>query len=226
MSIDLARIRLICFDVDGTLSDTDEQYLRRIAPWLKPLAPLLGQDATTLARSLVYRLETPGNLALAGLDRLGLDSLANQISERIDRLVASRRRPAFLMIGGAQEMLTELYPRYPLAVVSARGRRKTLAFLEHFHLTGYFQHIVTGQTCRRTKPHPDPILWAARQAGVSPSECLMVGDTTVDIRAGKAAGAQTVGVLCGFGQAEELERAGADLVLPHTTDLLQVIDEA
>jgi phosphoglycolate phosphatase-like HAD superfamily hydrolase len=51
----------------------------------------------------------------------------------------------------------------------------------------------------------------------------MVGDTTVDIRAGKAAGAQTVGVLCGFGQTEELEQAGADLVLTHTTDLLQVI---
>jgi phosphoglycolate phosphatase-like HAD superfamily hydrolase len=47
----------------------------------------------------------------------------------------------------------------------------------------------------------------------------MIGDTTVDIRAGKAAGAQTVGVLCGFGEEEELRRAGADLILPKTPHL-------
>jgi phosphoglycolate phosphatase len=47
----------------------------------------------------------------------------------------------------------------------------------------------------------------------------MVGDTVVDILAGKKAGTQTVGVLCGFGEKRELERAGADLILPSTTDL-------
>jgi phosphoglycolate phosphatase-like HAD superfamily hydrolase len=52
--------------------------------------------------------------------------------------------------------------------------------------------------------------------GVFPAQCLMIGDTTVDIRAGKAAGAQTVGVLCGFGEEAELRRWGADLILPTT----------
>ena len=56
-------------------------------------------------------------------------------------------------------------------------------------------------------------MWAAQQMQVKPEECLMVGDTTVDIRAGKSAGAQTVGVLCGFGTERELRRAGADLNL-------------
>lgn len=51
----------------------------------------------------------------------------------------------------------------------------------------------------------------------------MVGDTTVDIRAGKAAGAQTAGVLSGFGHARELQSAGADLILPSAADLLEVL---
>ena len=67
------------------------------------------------------------------------------------------------------------------------------------------------------------MVWAARQMGLEPQECLMIGDTTVDIRAGKAAGAQTVGVLCGFGDEKELRRAGADLILPSTADLAQVL---
>jgi phosphoglycolate phosphatase-like HAD superfamily hydrolase len=56
-----------------------------------------------------------------------------------------------------------------------------------------------------------------------PENCLMVGDTTVDIRAGKAAGTQTVGVLCGFGQEAELRRAGADLIIASTAVLPQLL---
>jgi phosphoglycolate phosphatase-like HAD superfamily hydrolase len=52
----------------------------------------------------------------------------------------------------------------------------------------------------------------------------MVGDTTVDIRAGKTAGAQTVGVLCGFGEEKELKDMGADLILSSTPELLHVLD--
>lgn len=47
----------------------------------------------------------------------------------------------------------------------------------------------------------------------------MIGDTTVDMRAGKAAGAQTLGVLCGFGEEDELKQLGADLIVKSTSDL-------
>jgi len=51
----------------------------------------------------------------------------------------------------------------------------------------------------------------------------MIGDTTVDVRAAKSAGAQTVGVLCGFGNEGELRRIGADLILPSTADVEKVL---
>jgi phosphoglycolate phosphatase len=60
--------------------------------------------------------------------------------------------------------------------------------------------------------------------GVQPAECLMIGDTTVDIRAGKSAGAQTIGVLCGFGEEPELRQLGADLILRSTSDLDELFD--
>jgi phosphoglycolate phosphatase len=53
--------------------------------------------------------------------------------------------------------------------------------------------------------------------------CLVVGDTTVDILAGKAAGAQTVGVLCGFGEQEELVRSGANHILLSTDELVDLL---
>jgi phosphoglycolate phosphatase-like HAD superfamily hydrolase len=51
----------------------------------------------------------------------------------------------------------------------------------------------------------------------------MVGDTTVDMRAGKSAGAQAVGVLCGFGEEPELRRKGADMILKTTGELAGVL---
>ena len=74
-----------------------------------------------------------------------------------------------------------------------------------------------------TKPYPDPVLLAAEKLGVAARACIMVGDTTVDIRAGRNAGAQTVGVLCGFGEEPELRRQGADLILPGTADLQEAL---
>jgi phosphoglycolate phosphatase-like HAD superfamily hydrolase len=120
-------------------------------------------------------------------------------------------------------MLAALKGHYPMAIVSARHEKSTMRFLEQFDLVKYFDVIVTGLSAPHTKPFPDPIFLAAQKMGVKPSECLMIGDTTVDIRAGKTAGAQTVGVLCGFGEEKELKDMGADLIIsstPHLAELL------
>ena len=51
----------------------------------------------------------------------------------------------------------------------------------------------------------------------------MIGDTTVDMRAGKSAGAQIVGVLCGFGEEPELRKKGADMILKSTPELVELL---
>jgi phosphoglycolate phosphatase-like HAD superfamily hydrolase len=111
-----------------------------------------------------------------------------------------------------------------MTIVSARDEKSTMRFLTQFDLCKYFDVIVTGLSAPHTKPYPDPILFAAQKLGISPRECLMVGDTTVDMRAGKAAGAQTLGVLCGFGEEPELKQLGADLILKSTSDLPELFN--
>jgi phosphoglycolate phosphatase-like HAD superfamily hydrolase len=121
-------------------------------------------------------------------------------------------------------MLMSLKGHYPMAVVSARDEKSTVHFLKQFDLVKYFDIIVTGLSAPYTKPYPHPILFAAEKMGVKPDECLMIGDTTVDMRAGRSAGAQTVGVLCGFGEEEELRRLGADFILKSTSDLEKILN--
>ena len=63
------------------------------------------------------------------------------------------------------------------------------------------------------------MVYAAQALGKAPEDCVMVGDTIVDVKSGKSAGAQTIAVLCGFGTEKELTRVGADLILPTTPDI-------
>ena len=130
----------------------------------------------------------------------------------------------FKVIPGVRELLDTLVNKYPMAVVTARDERTSRRFLEETDLEKYFQFGAFAQTCPHTKPYPDPIIWAAEKMGVSTKNCLMVGDTTVDIQSGRSAGAQTVGVLCGFGEKEELIRKGAHLILDSTAELKEIIE--
>lgn len=215
MSLDLPRIQALCFDVDGTLSDTDDLYKQKL---LRFFPQFLFRDPDHAARRFVMWAEAPGNALLGIADTLGID---DEMTALINWMLRHRHQSSkkFLLVPGVDEMLAKLKGKYPMSVVSARDEKGTMRFLEQFDLVKYFDAIVTGLSAEHTKPYPDPILLAARRMDVNPQACLMIGDTTVDIRAGKSAGAQTVGVLCGFGEKEELLRFGANLILESTSDL-------
>jgi phosphoglycolate phosphatase-like HAD superfamily hydrolase len=221
MSLDYKKIHALCFDIDGTLSDSDDQFVLKLARRLRLVKFLFPhQDPLPFARRMVMATETPGHQFLGLADRLGLDGPLARLGDFIYRLGLNGNPEPFVLVAGVRRMLGLLRPRYPLSIVTARGERTARRFLDQFELSGCFVCMAHAQTCRHTKPYPDPVLWAAVQMGVPPEQCLMIGDTTLDIRAGKAAGAQTVGVLCGFGEEGELRRAGADLILPSAVNLV------
>lgn len=225
MSLQISRIQVICFDVDGTLSDTDDVMVAQLATLLYPFHFMFpGKDLVQVARGIVMEVEAPANFLYGLTDLVGLDDEIFALKDWLVRQSKKKTRP-FQLIPGTMEMLDGLFKSYPLAIVSARDTASTMQFIDQFNLTHYFARIATDQTCEHTKPFPDPIVWVARQLGVPPEACLMVGDTSVDIRAGKAAGAQTVGVLCGFGEEPELLKYGADLILPKTADLVKALQE-
>ena len=223
-SLDRSRVRAICFDIDGTIVDTDDSYVLRIARWLGPLTPFLPDgDTHAAARRWVLRAESPMNAAIALLDRLQLDQVLGPVLDGLHRLRGETGREAISLVPGARQVLERLSVDYPLCVVTAREQSSALSIIKSHDLQGYFKCIVTARSARRAKPHPAPILWAADQLGVAPAGLLMVGDTSVDILAGRAAGSQTAALLCGFGQREELERAGADVILDGPLQLLDLL---
>jgi phosphoglycolate phosphatase-like HAD superfamily hydrolase len=224
MPIDPQRVKALCFDVDGTLRDTDDQYVSRLAKWLEPLHFLFPQrDGRLAARQLVMGLESPANFFYRILDWLAIDDEVLGIGEWLHKKQLLKPKHEFLIVPQADACLARLSLHFPMAVVSTRGERGTRAFLDHFDFTGLFDCVASGLTTPHTKPWPDPVLWAAEKMGVPAENCLMMGDTTVDIRAGRAAGAQTIGVLSGFGYEKELLEAGADQIIESVANLPQLL---
>lgn len=224
MAFDPDRVRALCFDLDGTLSDTDDLWIDHFEKIFHPAAVLFPErNLRPFARRLIMAAESPGNALYHLLDRFDLDDDAARFYNWLIRMRRKQIRKSYWIIPHASDTLKNLSIRFPMSVVSAGSQAGIDGFLEYFSLNPLFTAVATSQTCRYTKPFPDPVLWAARQMDVSPEACLMVGDTTVDIRAGKSAGAQTVGVLTGFGTADELRRAGADLILSGIWELVDIL---
>ena len=225
MPFDPTRVQAVLFDLDGTLADTDDQFIRRAGEMMRRLNGLFPEhDPTHFLRWSLMVSETPLNLLMGLPDRLGLDGPLGRVAEWMTQHNRLKTSAQFELMTGVDQLLPRLAARYPLAVVTARNAREASAFLDQFNLGGNFRLVVSALTAPHTKPYPDPVQWAARELSVPVENCLMVGDTTVDILAGKRAGAQTVGVLCGFGERDELEHTGANAILEHTVGLEELLE--
>jgi phosphoglycolate phosphatase len=213
-------IDAILFDLDGTLIETDDVAVETLARQLRPIQWLLPKrDPARAARHWLMAAECRATRVLALLDHVGLDDNVLGLGAQLRRVRGVTAPPDFRPVDGVVEMLHDLARRYHLAIVTTRSHRSADLFLSQQELAGLVQVVVGRDDTWRIKPHPSPVQHAAEQLGVPVERCLMVGDTTADILAARAAQARSVGVLCGFGEAHELERAGADRVLKTTSEL-------
>jgi len=214
----VSAIRLILFDLDGTLFETDDEIVAQVAQALRPLARLFHIDARRTARVIVMNLEAWVNAAITLLDVLRLDRAAFWLADRAGRrLHASPDPQQYRLTPDSRALLASLHGRYRLGVVTTRSRAEAEQMLTATGIRSFFDVVVTRDDVPRLKPHPAPIRLAARELGIPPSATLVVGDTSVDVRAARAAGALAAAVLCGFGELDELE--GADIILEKPADL-------
>ncbi len=217
-------VQAILFDLDGTLIMSSNLWAAGLSNKLEPLRKILPRlDTMALSRRLVMAIEMPSNYLVSAVEHLGLSLNPFGLADRLRRSKGLATRESAPLIDGTIPLLEQLCPRFKMAIVTTRARPETQAFIEHASLGCYFETVITRQDVLFMKPHPEPVRKAANQLGVSPANCVMVGDTAMDIRAARRAGAYAVGVLTGLCVREELEQAGAHLILQRAAELLQYL---
>ncbi|HQS58181.1 MAG TPA: HAD-IA family hydrolase [Gallionellaceae bacterium] len=208
----------VLFDLDGTFADT---------------APDLGA-ALNHVRGLHHLPPLPLEITRlqashgsAGLIKLGFN--VEPDSEKFPAL-----RDALLahysanicahttLFPGMAELIETLEQRgLPWGIVTNKPQRFTLPLMQALGYAERAACLVSGDTCAHAKPHPEPMLYAARSIGVAPLNCLYLGDDRRDMEAGNAAGMRSLIALFGYiDPGADLETWQADAAIATPLDLI------
>ncbi|HZY15513.1 MAG TPA: HAD-IA family hydrolase [Ramlibacter sp.] len=214
------QVKAVLFDLDGTLIDS--------APDLGAAADKMRTDRGLA--SLPYERYRP----MAGAGARGMLGVAFGITpEHAD--YAMLREEFFLnyencmtertyVFEGVAQLIASLVERdVAWGVVTNKSMRFAAPLTRGMPLFATARTVVGGDTTPYPKPHPAPLLEAARQVGVPPIECIYVGDDVRDVQAGRAAGMGTVAATYGYLGATDVKEWGADLQIATPLALLPLL---
>ena len=210
--------RLFLFDLDGTLIDSKADIAQALN------AALVRMSLPPLAMSRV------ADFVGDGVQRLIHRTLREVTGAEPNNEQAHTATSLYLeeygvhlldsthLCEGVNEALNRLWWA-SFAVVTNKPESFSRRILEGLGVGDRFCAILGGDSTSQRKPDPAPLRKAMTQCGAKPSETVMVGDSAVDIHAGRAAGVYTCGVTGGFRSRAELEAAGCDLILSNLAEL-------
>ncbi|MGH8806282.1 MAG: HAD family hydrolase [Noviherbaspirillum sp.] len=209
----------VLFDLDGTLADTAPDLAAAInrVRTARGLAPtpyeLLRPVASAGARGLIgaaFGLK-PGDDGYEELRVAFLDNYEASIAEESE------------LFDGIPALLANLREfRSSWGIVTNKAARFTDQLVPQIGLH-HAQCVISGDTTPHSKPHPAPLLEAARRLAVAPQDCWYVGDDLRDIQAGHAAGMTTIAAAWGYCGHAEPKTWGAHAMAASPQDLLDLI---
>ncbi len=196
-------LRALLFDIDGTLIDSFDAILAAMNVAMEEVGadPLAAEELRPLIGTTVgSQLAT-----LRGMS----GSVVETIHDGYYREFADLVREGVTLYPGVKETLENL-ERYSLGTITTRRKHVASLMLQAGQIAEYFTTVVGGDEVSRPKPHPDLVLKSCESLGVSPREAAAVGDSPVDMLAGRAAGTRTIAVLYGYGNRREIGEVGPD----------------
>ena len=211
----------VFFDLDGTLADTAPDLVAATNQLLSTRnLPLMSYEQLRPCASA-------GARGLIG-GAFGIDTKHPDFIPLRDEFFANYEKALFIhskLFDGMEYLLEQLdSAKLPWGIITNKSERFTNPLTELMGLRQRAISTVSGDTTPHSKPHPEPILHAARIANLDPNKSIYVGDDIRDIIAGKAAGMKTVAAAYGYcGCDEPPEAWGADFVIQAPQELLQII---
>ncbi len=213
-------VRLIVFDCDGTLVDSQHVIVA-------------AAERAFRARGLVPPAVAAVHAVIGLSLELAIASWRPEANLAERTLLVDDYRTAWRALREEDGVHEALYPGalatlmeldrlgHLLGIATGKSRPGLLNVLEHHALASLF---VTLQTADRhpSKPHPSMLEAAMHETGSAPAETLMVGDTSYDMAMARAAGVGAIGVAWGYHPAASLIAAGATIVLERFEDLLDL----
>ncbi len=214
-------IKAVLFDLDGTLLDTATDLGHALNN------VLIKRNVTPLSHDIIRPAAGRG---CRGLLKIGLNIEEHhpEYTHLCTELLMhyySHLADTTTFFPGMDTVLQYLEQhKTPWGIVTNKPERFTLKLLDNLQLTDRAACIISGDTLKLSKPHPEPILHACQLLQQAPEECLYIGDSEIDIIASKAAGSPAVVAMYGYIPAEETpQQWNADGYIQQATDIITLL---
>ena len=210
------QIKLIIFDLDGTLVDTSGDITNALNYALKPygLRDLTVEDTIKMVGEGITRLIEK----LLENERI---QIRDTVIKRFLDYYSEHLVDFSTLYPHVRETLEKLND-YKKAVISNKREYLSTRLLDKLDLLKYFDLVVGSDTTSERKPSAVPVIYVFTKLGVNPDESIIVGDSDYDIEAGKKAGLKTVAVTYGYRERQYL--IDADYIIDSMKDLLTLLD--
>jgi len=218
MSLKKFKVNGIFFDLDGTIVDSREAYYEAARIAFLTMGQELPEKETVLEIPRRLERKQPLNDVIKGDIRKFLRTYLNAYYS-----ITTEKTKPLPKVSTALEALSGK-AKLALATMRAFPKESIIKELEVFKIAKYFSCVVTALDTNKPKPSPEALIKCAKALDVQMSDCIIVGDSISDVRAGKAAGSKTVAVLSGLFSRQELAKEKPDLIIEDLTALPKFIE--
>jgi HAD superfamily hydrolase (TIGR01509 family) len=207
----------IFFDLDGTIVDSREAYVEAA----RTAFQAMGQKPPEAEAALEIPRRLEQNQPINDIVKGDVHKFFNVYLRTYYAISAEKTK----LIPDIATTLENLSKKAKLALITMRSvPKKTItAELEHFGIAKHFTHIITALDTHKPKPSPEALIKTVKALDVQMCDCVIVGDSINDIKAGKTAGIKTIAVLTGLFTRRELAKEKPNLILENATKLPQFI---
>jgi HAD superfamily hydrolase (TIGR01509 family) len=218
-------VEAVLFDLDGTLIDSAPIYYQIIDVVFERLG------VPPVSRQILQDAMDDGdfdwNYVLPDSIKHRKEDLIVEARGIIDDIAPPMFRQQIKLIPGAAEVCAKIAARnLKMGLVTSTPRdylAAKLVPLRDAEIENLLQVIVTADDVTHKKPHAEPLIKGSKALETAAGQCVYVGDTRVDIRAGVAAGMKTVGVMTGFDDFDTLEKEKPDAILSSIARLSEAL---
>jgi HAD superfamily hydrolase (TIGR01549 family) len=210
-------VKGIFLDLDGTIVDSKEAYLQAARTAFAAIRQKMPKDEQAL--EIPKRMEQ--GLNITNLVKEDTKKFLNIYLKTFYQITKTKTTP----MPEIAETLGALSQKAKLALITMRHvpAKAIMQELQDFGLAQYFTYIVTALDTAKPKPSPEALIKCVEKMDLDMCDCIIVGDSVNDVRAGKAAGAKTVALLSGLYSCQELANEKPDLILPSLKGLPELL---